>query len=262
MRAGILLSAAAHAALIALAISALPWLRVRPEPPPPAVAVTLVRPGELAALSRPATPPEPPPAPAPAPPAVPPPPLSPPAAAPPPEPDPAEGLAPAFDPEAPFGPAALAPGEAVALIAPERPPADLSEPPLARPDGTASETDPALAPEPPPAPPPGPAAAAARPQTAPRASFEAEIRAAIARAKTYPKSARDRGIEGAARLEISVARDGRLLQAKLLRSSGDRFLDQAGLDAARRARLPAAPPDLPGSSFRLEVGVSFELTGG
>ena len=107
-----------------------------------------------------------------------------------------------------------------------------------------------------------PAAAPSRPQAAPRAGFEAEVRAAIGRAKAYPEAARERGIAGAARLEVRVGRTGRLLEVKLLRSSGDPLLDAAGIEAARRATLPAAPDGLPGESFRIEVGVSFEAAGG
>ena len=71
------------------------------------------------------------------------------------------------------------------------------------------------------------------------------MRAAIAAAQVYPAVARDRGITGSARLHVVIARDGRLINARILRSSGSQILDRAGLDAAQRARLPAAPPSSP-----------------
>ena len=180
--------------------------------------------------------------------------------------DPKDDLVPAFDPEAPFGLGIDATGDALSLLAPEPRSMEsrLDYPPQPRPDGPDQEVaaEALAAPEPPPvlvpsAPAP-PAAATSRPQAPSRAGFEAEIRAAIAKAKVYPDAARERGIEGAAQLEISVARDGHLLQTKLLRSSGDPQLDAAALGAARNAMLPPAPAALPGSSFRIEVGVSFE----
>ena len=267
MRAGIPLSALAHAGLIALALWALPWLRARPGAPPAVVAVTLVTAADLAAFVHAASPPPPtqplaPPAPSPAPPPA----LPPGATLPPPEPEPDPTLAPAFDPEAPLG---LGGTDALSLVAPPPPSLEqrLAQPPEPRPgpaDAEAAEAAALSAPAPPPdaAAPPPPSAAPTRRQGAPRAGFEADVRAAILRAKVYPDAARARGIEGAARLEIGIARDGRLLQTKLLRSSGDPQLDAAALAAARRARLPTAPADLPGASFRIEVGVSFEDAGG
>ena len=71
--AGVALSAAGHAAVVALAVWGLPWLRVRPEPPVPAVMVSVIGEAEFAALSRGAPRPAAPEAPA-APPTPPPPP--------------------------------------------------------------------------------------------------------------------------------------------------------------------------------------------
>ena len=94
-----------------------------------------------------------------------------------------------------------------------------------------------------------------------RAGFQAEVEAAIARSKAYPPAAASRGVAGDRRIEVSVARDGRLLRARLVRSSGSPILDRAGLAAARQARLPAAPPGCPGESFRFEVALAFETPG-
>ena len=94
------------------------------------------------------------------------------------------------------------------------------------------------------------------------ASFEAAVREAIAAAQVYPAVARDRGITGSARLHVVISRDGRLINARLLRVSGSQALDRAALDAAMRARLPAAPADLAGSRFDFEVGLTFRLDGG
>ncbi|MFO1208452.1 MAG: TonB family protein [Amaricoccus sp.] len=301
MRVGALLSAAAHAGAIALALWALPWFRVRPEPPEPAVRVRLVSPGELAALSPPPAVPIAAPEPAaPAPPvAVAPPLLE--DLIPPEEPD----LAPGFDADAPLGiaaegapaPEADAAGPAfgspfdpsepagrpardalapsVFGAAPPRAPSPflspeeaapvevIVQPDLAAPEAAPSPTQLARSTPPPrrpgggaeAAPPePAPMPAASDPAVAERERFQAAVAAAIERARASP-AAGERAV-GAARLEVSVARDGRLLQARLLVSSGSPLLDRAALAAARQAELPPAPADLPGESFRFEIGVS------
>ena len=300
MRVGATLSAAAHAGAIALALWALPWFRVRPEPPE-AVQVRLVSPGELAALS-----------PAPAVPAaapVPAAPASPPVAvAPPPIEDSysAGGAGPGagFDADAPLGIAAegalapqadaaapafglAAPADPAASVfgtAPLRGPSPLASPEDAAPVEVIVQPDPAApeaAPSPttlarstPPPRRPGDAApaavtepaapepaAASDPEAAERGRFQAAVAAAIERARA-DQATGDRAVGGAARLEVGVARDGRLLQARLVGSSGSPLLDRAALAAARQARLPPAPADLPGESFRFEIGVSYPLPDG
>jgi protein TonB len=226
--AGILLSGLGHAALITAAVHGPPWLGRHRERPAPVIAVSLVTEAELAALARPA-----PPAPAPEAPvreAAPPPQ----AAVPAPEPEaPAEPpeatLAPAFDPEAPLG----LEGPAPAARGAERPRARAAAVPRAAPapwSGEAAEL---------------------------RRRYEDELRAAVVRARSYPRLARERGLEGSVRLHLIVTRDGRLLAAQLVRSSGAQTLDRAGLAAARDAELPAAPPELPNERFSLEVELVF-----
>jgi TonB family protein len=250
MWAGAFLSAAAHAAVIALALWGLPWLRARSEPPIPAVAVTLIRADAFAALSarkpepEPAAVPAPEPAPAPAP-ELPgptePAPEPPPEAEPPPEPD----LSP-FDSAAPLGirsegaPVPAPPPASPRVIEPRARPTVTVRAPEAAPQGQG----------------------AARSAGADTAGYEAAVRAAIAAAQTYPDLARVRGLAGTTRLQVTVNRDGRLVNARVLRTSGFQTLDRAALDAAVQARLPAAPGDLPGMRFTFEVGVIFQLSGG
>ena len=253
MYAGVALSAAGHAAVVALAVWGLPWLRVRPEPPVSAVMVSLVGEAQFATLSRgDPRPPAPEAPPAPVEPRV-----TVPEPAPVPETDaelmPEPDLAP-FDPASPLGLPTLR-ADAPLPTAPERiempPPRPAASRPARPPASTAAR--------------PGDAGAAPRTAgeaAARMASFEAAVREAIAAAQVYPAVARDRGISGTTRLHVSVGRDGRLLNARILRSSGAQVLDRAGLDAAQRARLPAAPPELGGARFSFEVGVAFTLTGG
>ena len=61
-----------------------------------------------------------------------------------------------------------------------------------------------------------------------------------------------------ARLYLVIGRDGSLIDLQLVASSGSVTLDQAAVDAARRARLPAAPDDLPGESFSFLQDLEFD----
>jgi protein TonB len=58
--------------------------------------------------------------------------------------------------------------------------------------------------------------------------------AALSRHLFYPPEAVSRGLEGNVILLLTLADDGRLLDADVARSSGHALLDQAALDAARR----------------------------
>jgi protein TonB len=243
MRAGMALSAAGHAALVSLAVWALPWLRVRPEPPVPAVAVSFVSEADLAALARRAAE-----AKAPAPPPTAAPPVAKPAAlaprfeAPaepePPLPVPEEiDLAPGFDTASPLG-----------LSAPAGTPAAPPQGPRARPDGLDPFTDGDLVDEEPPA-----------DLAVARERHLASLQAAVLRARIYPPAARGRGLIGVARLYLVVARDGTLIEVRLMASSGSATLDRAAVEAARRARWPSAPDGLPGESFGFVQDLSFDL---
>lgn len=52
-------------------------------------------------------------------------------------------------------------------------------------------------------------------------------------APIYPKTARDRGIEGKILLEVVVKEDGSALNVKLLSSSGSSLLDESAIDAVK-----------------------------
>jgi TonB family protein len=52
-----------------------------------------------------------------------------------------------------------------------------------------------------------------------------------------------------------------VLGAGVVRSSGAVVLDRAALEAARRARVPAAPAGLEGEVFEFEVRLVFALGG-
>ncbi len=177
-------------------------------------------------------------------------------------------LAPGFDAEAPLGIPGFGapPPPEIALTEPEPPTPDPTRAhrPAPRPE-IQTTTEPEAAPSAPAAGEAGAAsassagAAASAAAAARNAGYEAEVRAAIARARVYPQRDRDRGIVGRVRITLTIARSGRLVDVRLLQSSGAPSLDAAGLAAARNARIPPAPADLPGERFSYEAALDFQL---
>ncbi|XDA96738.1 TonB family protein [Sulfitobacter sp. LCG007] len=81
----------------------------------------------------------------------------------------------------------------------------------------------------------------------------AKIRSRIERAKRYPRGT---DASGQASLVISIARGGQLLGVRIRQSSGNARLDQAALDAVRRAgRFPPAPEQLPLDSYSFSIPI-------
>jgi protein TonB len=292
--AGIAVSALGHGALIALALVAPPWLRPHHEAPVQAIEISMISETQYAAAlalargSVDAAPADPAPVPEPAAPVVEPapPPETEPVAAP--EDEALPSLTP-FDPEAPLGLGRQAglesglagsprPAELVSDLA-RRAAEAVAAGPAAAPASTVLERV-SLPPKRPPRmptrragdPPASAGSAGAAPETQSggaadagatlRAGYGEAVRQAIAAAQVYPTVARDRGIEGKARLIVVVGRDGRLVNARLVRSSGFGALDSATLAAARNARLPAPPPTLPDPRFSFEMEMVFTLDGG
>jgi protein TonB len=74
----------------------------------------------------------------------------------------------------------------------------------------------------------------------------------------YPEPARIAGIEGNVVIEALVDVDGKIIDAKVLKSSGNVALDEAALTAARQARFtPAKQRDMP---VRVWVSIPFRFT--
>lgn len=79
--------------------------------------------------------------------------------------------------------------------------------------------------------------------------------------KSYPLLARKRGREGRVTVDFVLGPGGRLLDARVGKSSGSEDLDQAALEAVRRAAPfpePPAPPS--GGRLPMQITVRFELT--
>ena len=86
-----------------------------------------------------------------------------------------------------------------------------------------------------------------------------QLNAALMRNKRYPVSARSRGEEGVAQVFFSLDRQGRLLESRLVRSSGSASLDEEALAMLRRAQpFPPPPPDWDGL-MNFSVPIRFNL---
>lgn len=85
------------------------------------------------------------------------------------------------------------------------------------------------------------------------AQWGGAVRAAVQRQQRHPAGTRS---GGTVMLRLDVHSDGHLLGVALQQSSGHAALDQAALDAVRRARLPAAPRGLNGS-YQFSLPVRF-----
>jgi protein TonB len=80
-----------------------------------------------------------------------------------------------------------------------------------------------------------------------------QIRERVQAAVVYPRAARERGIQGVARIQFRVDLAGRAADVVTVASSGSRLLDTAAQQAARDAR---ALPQLYGW---VRIPVTFEL---
>lgn len=85
------------------------------------------------------------------------------------------------------------------------------------------------------------------------ATWRGSVMAHLNRHKRYPG-----GGGGTSSVAFTIDRSGRVLSARLIRSSGSRILDQEAVALARRASpLPAPPANISGSSITLSVPVRF-----
>ena len=95
-----------------------------------------------------------------------------------------------------------------------------------------------------------PAARAAAPKSAAGVSgvspakWESRLTAWINRHKRYPSAAKSRRAQGNVNVTFTVDASGRVLSARVARSSGDADLDRAALAVLQGATVPAPPPEL------------------
>lgn len=80
------------------------------------------------------------------------------------------------------------------------------------------------------------------------------------RYKRYPADAQRKGQQGTPHIVFTMCRDGRVLEAHVLQTSGFSALDQAGMDMVRGAEpLPGFPQGQSGDTLSVVVPVEFSL---
>ena len=129
-----------------------------------------------------------------------------------------------------------------------RPPAPTTSAPQAIPDQTAAV-----------------AAAPVQGQPVPNTSnaiptWKTQIVALLERNKRYPEASQSKREQGVAQVFFSLDRRGRVIESRVVRSSGASALDDEALALLRRAQpFPAPPSELPGDHVDLTVPIRFNL---
>lgn len=79
-----------------------------------------------------------------------------------------------------------------------------------------------------------------------RSSYQSMLYAHVLRHRYYPDEARPGRLRGVVRVQFALSRNGWIMSAWVETSSGHTLLDEAALEALRRAQpLPAIPAELP-----------------
>lgn len=92
------------------------------------------------------------------------------------------------------------------------------------------------------------------------ADYRSALNRAAGKYRDYPRYARQREWEGAARLRLEIDAEGRLRDIRVLSSSGHAVLDDSATTMMRKAqRDTPVPPSLRGRAFSVEVAVLYEL---
>jgi periplasmic protein TonB len=129
-----------------------------------------------------------------------------------------------------------------------RPPAPTTSAPQASPLATAAI-------------PAAPAQGQARPKSSNAIpTWQTQIVALLERNKRYPPAAQSRGEHGVAQVFFSLDRQGRVIDSRVVRSSGAPALDEEALALLHRAQpFPAPPAELAGPHVDLTVPIRFNL---
>jgi len=91
-------------------------------------------------------------------------------------------------------------------------------------------------------------------------TWKTHILALLERNKRYPEAAQSRHQQGVAQVFFSIDRQGRVINSRLVRSSGANVLDDEALALLRRAEpFPPPPPELPGARVDITVPIRFNL---
>jgi periplasmic protein TonB len=105
-----------------------------------------------------------------------------------------------------------------------------------------------------------PAPGAASHNTFALPNWKSALVARLERYKRYPAEAQAHGEQGVVQLAFNVDRQGRVHNARILRSSGSHLLDRATLALIERAQpLPAPPPEIHGAEIAIVVPIRYNI---
>ena len=91
-------------------------------------------------------------------------------------------------------------------------------------------------------------------------TWKTKIVALLERNKRYPPASQSRGEHGVAQVFFSLDRAGRVIESRVLRSSGAAALDEEAIALLQRAQpFPAPPAEMPGPHVDLVVPIRFNL---
>jgi len=94
----------------------------------------------------------------------------------------------------------------------------------------------------------------------PLVGYTRKVQEQINRALTYPAVAREAGWQGSLKIGLSLAPNGKILEAKITKSSGYEVFDKAALDIARAAGpYSPFPESIEAHSLWVEVPVVYSL---
>ena len=95
-------------------------------------------------------------------------------------------------------------------------------------------------------------------ETADKSSWEGQVLAALNKVKRYPRAAMSRRQQGIGYIRFVLDRDGRVISARLERSSGFAALDDEAASLPKRAQpLPKPPDHVRGDRIEMIVPVEF-----
>jgi protein TonB len=91
--------------------------------------------------------------------------------------------------------------------------------------------------------------------------FAAVVRKEIESQKRYPPAAQSSGVEGRARVKVTISKDGKLENAEIIESSGYEILDKAALQSVKDAApFPPIPEAVKRNTIQMSIRLNFRLS--